>query len=173
MLDTTTITASITIRPATEADIVPINDIYNHFVLHSTCTYQEEPEPLDARRKWLHHHGEKHPVIVAVRDGQVVGWGSLSAYHPRSAYRKTVENSVYIHHGHHRKGIGSLLLKDLIERARALEHRVIIAAIDADQPASVALHAKFNFQKVGHFKQVGFKFGRWLDVVYMELLLNG
>jgi phosphinothricin acetyltransferase len=164
--------APLTIRPATEGDLVSINDIYNHFVLHSTCTYQEEPEPLEARRQWFHHHGETHPVIVAVRDSRVVGWGSLSAYHARSAYRNTVENSVYIDHQHHRQGIGSLLLKDLIERARGQGYRAIIAAIDGDQPASVALHAKFNFQNVGHFKQVGFKFGRWLDVIYMELLLG-
>lgn len=160
-----------TIRPAKESDLVAINDIYNQYVLHSTCTYQEEPEPLDGRREWLSHHHEKHPVIVAEVDGQVVGWGSLSAYHPRSAYRRTVENSVYVHHQHHRRGIGSLLLQELIIRARSLGHRAIIAGIDGEQDASVALHARFHFEKVGHFKQVGFKFGRWLDVIYMELVL--
>jgi L-amino acid N-acyltransferase len=162
----------ITIRPATKSDLKTINDIYNHYVFHSTCTYQEKPEPLKGRQRWLAHHGPKHPVTVAVENNQVVGWGSLSAYHARSAYRRTVENSVYVHHEYHRRGIGSILLDDLIARARKVGHRVIIAAIDADQPASVALHAKFSFEKVGHFKQVGFKFGRWLDVVYMELLLQ-
>lgn len=161
---------AITIRLATESDLVAINDIYNHYVLHSTCTYQEEPEPLAGRRQWFKHHGIQHPVIVAVAGGQVVGWGSLSAYHPRSAYRHTVENSVYVHHQHHRRGIGSRLLQELIVRARKLGHRAIIAGIDADQPGSVALHRKFQFEPVGHMKQVGFKFGRWLDVVYMELL---
>ena len=102
----------------------------------------------------------------------MAGWGSLSAYHARSAYRRTVENSVYVHHQHHRRGIGSLLLQELIVRARRLGHHAIIAGIDADQPASVALHAKFHFEKVGHLKQVGFKFGRWLDVIYMELMLD-
>jgi phosphinothricin acetyltransferase len=162
----------LTIRPAAESDLKAINDIYNHYVLHSTCTYQEEPEPLKGRQHWLAHHGPKHPATVAVENNEVVGWGSLSAYHARSAYRRTVENSVYVHHRHHRRGIGSLLLEDLIVRARRAGHRVIIAAIDADQPGSVGLHAKFKFKKVGHFKQVGHKFGRWLDVVYMELLLN-
>src|SRR5580704_17597243 len=159
------------IRPAAESDLPAINDIYNHYVLHSTCTYQEEPEPLDDRRHWFNHHGGNNPIIVAVADRQVVGWGSLSAYHPRSAYRYTVENSVYVHHQHLRHGIGSLLLRELIDRARALGHRAIIAGIDGEQTASVALHAKFHFQKVGHLKQVGLKFGRWLDVVYMELNL--
>lgn len=160
------------IRPAAEADLASINDIYNHYVLNSTCTYQEEPETIESRHRWFRHHGEKHPVIVAVADGQVIGWGSLSPYHARSAYGRTVENSVYVNHQHHRKGIGSLLLEELIARARTLEHRAIIAGIDADQEASVALHSKFQFEKVGQLKQVGFKFGLWLDVIYMELLLK-
>ncbi len=160
------------LRPAAKSDLVAINDIYNHYVLNSTCTYQEEPEPIIGRRRWFGHHGDKHPVIVAESGGQVVGWGSLSAYHPRSAYSRTVENSVYVHHQHHRRGIGSLLLEELIVRARKLGLRAIIAVIDGEQTASVALHARFHFEKVGHFKQVGFKFGRWLDVIYMELLLN-
>ena len=159
------------IRLATEADIVAINDIYNHYVLHSTCTYQDEPEPIEGRQSWFSHHGEKHPVTVAEANGQVAGWASLSPYHPRSAYRHTVENSVYVHHEHHRRGIGSALLRDLIDRSRAIGHRAIIAGIDGEQAASVALHTKFGFQKVGHLVQVGFKFGRWLDVIYMELLL--
>lgn len=162
----------LVIRPATEADLPAINDIYNHYVLHSTCTYQEETEPLEGRRRWFAHHGEAHPIIVAETEGGLIGWGSLSAYHARSAYRRTVENSVYVHQDFHRQGIGSILLKELITRARNLRHHVIIAAIDAEQPASVALHAKFGFQKVGHMKHLGFKFNRWLDVIYMELLLD-
>src|SRR5580704_16369105 len=131
------------IRPATESDLVVINDIYNHYVLHSTSTYQEELESLDGRRRWFSHHGDKHPVIVAAAEDQVIGWGSLSAYHARSAYRHTVENSVYVHHQHHRRGVGSLLLEELIIRARDQGHRAIIAGIDGEQIASVALHAKF------------------------------
>jgi phosphinothricin acetyltransferase len=163
---------SHSIRTANESDLVAINNIYNHYVLHSTCTYQEEPETLEDRRRWLNHHGGKHPVIVAEADRQVVGWGSLSAYHPRSAYRHTVENSIYVHHQHHRRGIGSLLLQELIVHARSLGHRAIIAGIDEEQTASVALHTKFDFERVGHLKQVGFKFDRWLDVIYMELSLE-
>jgi L-amino acid N-acyltransferase len=166
-------TSTATIRPATEKDLEAINDIYNHYVQHSTCTYQEEPETLDNRRRWFREHGETHPIIVTQIENQIVGWGSLSVYHRRCAYRNTVESSVYVHHQHHRRGIGSLLLQELIARAWQRKFRAIIAAIDADQSTSVALHAKFDFEKVGHFKQVGFKFGRWLDVVYMELILNG
>jgi L-amino acid N-acyltransferase len=163
---------SAIIRAATPADPGAINDIYNHYVLYSTCTYQEEPEPLESRRQGFGHHGERHPVIVAELEGQVAGWGSLSAYHPRPAYRYTVENSVYIHYQWHRRGLGSLQLQDLITRAQGLGHRAIIAGIDAGQPARVALHAKFGCGEAGHLKRVGFKFGRWLDVIYMELLLK-
>jgi len=160
---------SFSIRIAVESDLPAINDIYNHYVLCSTCTYQEDLESLEERQKWFNGHDEKHPVIVAEANSRVVGWGSLSPFHKRSAYRRTVENSVYVDHQHQRLGVGSLLLQELIARARALEHRVIIAGIDADQAASIQLHTKFQFKKVGHLEQVGFKFGRWLDVIYMEL----
>ena len=163
--------SAVTIRPATEKDLSAINDIYNHYVLHSTCTYQEETETIENRRLWFQQHGERHPIVIAHVAGEVVGWGSLSPYHRRSAYRCTVENSVYVHHEHHCRGIGSRLLQELISRAHAVGHHAIIAGIDAEQTASVALHAKFQFEHVGRLKQVGFKFGRWLDVVYMELLL--
>jgi phosphinothricin acetyltransferase len=162
----------VTLRPATVADLVAINDIYNHYVLNSTCTYQEEPETAKARQQWFEHHGGPHPIIVAEADGVVVGWGSLSPFHPRSAFRHTVENSIYVHHEHQGQGIGSLLLQDLISRASALGHRVVIGAIDGSQAASIRLHAKHGFQEVGRLRQVGLKFGRWLDLVYMELILE-
>ena len=168
----TDMSTAYNVRLAGEGDLVAINDIYNHYVLHSTCTYQEEPEGIERRREWFAHHGAEHPVIVAEADGQVVAWGSLSAFHTRSAYRRTVEDSIYVHHQHQRRGIGALLLADLIARARALGHRAIIGAIDGEQSGSVALHEKFGFEHVGRFKQVGFKHDRWLDVIYMELILG-
>jgi phosphinothricin acetyltransferase len=161
-----------TIRAATEQDLAAINDIYNYYVQHSTCTYQEQFETIEQRRAWFAKHGSNHPITVATLNGQIVGWGALSAYHLRSAYSRTVENSVYVHHEFHRRGIGSIILKDLIDRASAIGHHVIIAAIDFEQPASIALHRKFGFTEVGHFKEVGNKFQRWLDVVYMQLLLS-
>jgi phosphinothricin acetyltransferase len=160
---------TFSIRSATESDLFAINDIYNHYVLCSTCTYQEDLESLEDRKQWFDHHDERHPIIVAEANSKVVGWGSLSPFHKRSAYRRTVENSVYVDHHHHRLGVGSLLLQELITRARALEHRAIIAGIDGEQAASIRLHVKFQFKRVGHLEQVGFKFGRWLDVIYMEL----
>jgi L-amino acid N-acyltransferase YncA len=162
---------AIHIRLATAADLLAINEIYNHYVLHSTCTYQEEPSTPEERVAWFAAHGPRHPVTVAELSGAIVGWGSLSRFHLRSAYRFTVENSVYVRHDLHRKGIGGALLDDLIARAAPIGHRSIIALIDASQDGSVALHRKCGFETVGQLKQVGFKFGRWLDVTYMQRLM--
>ena len=160
------------IRLAKGEDLARINDIYNYFVRTSTCTYQEEPETMEARRAWFEQHGPVHPLTVAEIDGQVVGWGSLSEYRARSAYRFTVENSVYVDREWHRQGIGSVILRDLIARARLIGHRSIIAGIDSDQAGSAALHARHGFVKVAHLTNVGYKFDRWLDVVFMQLLLG-
>lgn len=163
--------SELSIDLAGSSDLASINDIYNYFVLHSTCTYQEEASTTAEREAWFTQHGPAHPITVAKRDGQVVGWASLSPFHARSAYRFSVENSVYVRHDLHNHGIGSALLRDSIERAKALGHRTIIAGIDADQAASIALHRKFGFAQVAHLKEVGFKFGRWLDVVYLQKML--
>ena len=160
------------IRPATPADLRAINDIYNHYVFHSTATYQEEPEPIEARRAWFARHGPGHPVTVAEAGGEILGWGSLSPFHARSAYRRTVENSVYVRHDRHGRGVGRAILADLIERAKAAGHHTILALIDAEQAASVALHRSAGFVSVAHLRQVGFKFGRWLDVLYMQFMLG-
>jgi L-amino acid N-acyltransferase len=161
----------IALRPAVESDLAAINDIYNYYVEHSTCTYQEQPETIGDRFEWFHNHGHAYPVTIAEHNGQVVGWSSISPYHSRSAYRHTIENSVYVRHGWHRRGIGSLLLEDVINKSRTLGYHAIIAAIDSDQTQSIALHAKYNFQHSGRLEQVGRKFGQWLDVIYMELFL--
>lgn len=161
----------LTIRLATQADLAAINAIYNHYVLHSTCTYQEEPSTDDERAAWFAAHGPKHPITVAERAGEVLGWGSLSKFHPRSAYGRTVENSVYVRHDLHRQGLGSALLADLIDRAPALGHHTLMALIDADQAGSVAIHRKHGFEPVAHLKEVGYKFGRWLDVVYLQRMV--
>jgi L-amino acid N-acyltransferase YncA len=159
------------IRLATSNDLGRINEIYNHYVLHSTCTYQEEPLTAEERTRWFQDHGPAHPVTVAEVDGKVAGWGSLSRFHPRSAYRFSTENSVYVDHAWHRKGIGGRLLADLIERGRAAGHHTIVAGIDGEQQASIAIHAKFGFEHVARLRQVGYKFNRWLDVIYMQVML--
>ena len=160
------------LRLATEADLPAINDIYNYYVVRSTCTYQTEHETLEDRRAWFRDHpADKYPVIVAERDGEVIGWGSLSKFRPRAAYAPTVEASIYIRHDCHRHGLGRMIMLDLIERARAIGFHSIIGGASADQTASVALQERLGFQRVGYLKEVGYKFGRWLDVVYMQLML--
>jgi phosphinothricin acetyltransferase len=160
-----------TIRLATRDDLATINDIYNHYVLHSTCTYQIDPEPLTGRVEWFEAHDHLHPITVAELDRQVVAWGSLSAFHRRVAYRHTVENSVYVRHDLHHRGLGQAILVDLITRAKALGHHSIIALISADQTPSIKLHEKHGFTTVAHLQEVGFKFDRWLDVVYLQRML--
>jgi len=111
-------------------------------------------------------------VFVAVDDsGRIAGWSALNRYHDRKGYQFTSENSVYVAPEKRGKGIGRLLMAPLIEAARQRGLHAILAGIDADNEASLRLHASFGFVKVAHFKQIGFKFGRWLDVVYMELMI--
>jgi phosphinothricin acetyltransferase len=162
--------SDIVIRPAALMDLDAVNAIYNYYVLNSTCTYQTASETVADRRQWFDRHGPAHPVVVAVKGEQVLGWGALSPFHPQAAYDHTVENSVYVRHDAQRRGIGTALLLHLIAQARRIGHRTIIAIIDADQTGSVALHARHGFVQVGRMRQVGCKFDRWLDVVYMQLL---
>lgn len=161
------------VRPATYDDLDGILAIYNDAVLTTTATYDYEPRPMEHRVAWFEEHQRQQlPVFAAVdADSQVIGWSSLSRYHDRRGYQFTVENSVYVDAKHRGRGVGTLLMPPLIESARALGLHAIIAAIDAENEASIRLHARFEFGEVGHFKQVGFKFNRWLDVVYMERLL--
>lgn len=163
--------SGLTIRIATGDDLRRINDIYNYYVIHSTCTYQTEPSTAEERAAWFAAHGTKHVVTVAEVDGEVVGWGSLSRFHPRAAYGRTVEDSVYIRHDQQGRGIGTAILADLIKRAKELEHHAIVALIDSGQEGSIALHRKLGFETRGHLREVGNKFDRWLDVVYMQRIL--
>jgi phosphinothricin acetyltransferase len=161
----------VRIRLAGEADLSAINAIYNHYVEHSTCTYQITPETAEARLAWFRAHDAQHPITVAERAGEIVGWGSLNVYHPREAYARTVENSIYVDAKAQRQGVGRALLSDLIGRARALAHHTILAGISAEQTGSIALHAALGFVEVGRFRELGWKHGQWLDVVYYQLLL--
>lgn len=160
-----------TLRLATPADLPAINDIYNHYVINSTCTYQTVPSTEQERAEWFAAHGPKHPVIVAVEDGVVIGWGSLSRFHPRQAYENSVEDSVYLHHECQGRGVGSIVLAELLRLANDLGYHTVLGGIDTGQPGSIALHAKFGFEKVSHLKEVGFKQGRWLDVIWMQKML--
>ena len=161
------------IRCATHADLPGILEIYNEAVLNTTATYDYEPRTLEHRSAWFEDHVKSnYPVFVAVNDsGSVVGWSALNRYHDQVGYRFTTENSVYVAANQRGRGIGKLLLAPLIDGARERGLHAILAAIDASNEVSIRLHASFGFERIAYFKQVGFKFGRWLDVVYMELLV--
>jgi phosphinothricin acetyltransferase len=162
----------VIIRPAEFADAAAISQIYNHYVLHSTATFEEQAESLDDRQNWLANRAEEHPVFVAECEGQIVGWASLSPFKTRSAYRFSAENSIYLHPEWRGQKLGTRLLETLITAARERGYHTLLAVIAAEQEASVALHAKLGFQPCGQFRQVGFKFGRLLDVVLMQILLK-
>jgi phosphinothricin acetyltransferase len=162
-----------TVRPAVRGDCAGILEIYNDAVLKTTATYDYEVSTLAQREAWFDDHAATdYPVFVAVDDaGRVVGWSALNRFRERVGYRFTTENSVYVAEAVRGRGIGRLLLPPLIEAAQARGLRAIIAGIDAENDVSIRLHAKFGFEKVAHLRQVGFKFGRWLDVIYLERLM--
>ena len=162
---------NITTRPASPSDLREINAIFNYYVAHSTCVWTTTPCSETERQAWYAEHGGNMPVIVAERDGKIVGWGALSSF--RTAYTQagTLEDSVYVHHYFHRQRIGSCLLTNLIESASRNGLHSILANISADQTPSIRLHEKFGFQKVAHLHQVGRKFNQWFDAVYLQLRL--
>lgn len=159
----------VTIRPSEPGDIPAIARIYAHHVLNGTASFEEkappEPEMAD-RRAGVVNAG--FPYIVAERDGVVLGYAYLSAYRPRSAYRFTVENSIYVAHDAVRQGIGRALLAELLGIAEAGPWQQMMAVISDPKSGSEALHAAFGFRKVGHMEKIGFKFGTWIDVVVMQ-----
>lgn len=162
------------IRPAQNSDIAQILAIYNHEVRHSACTAEFEPRSLDAQVRWYRQHVEEgFPVLVAeAPGGHIAGWASLSPYHSRIAYRHTAEDSVYIKEAHRGQGLGKRLLAELIVCAREMRLHAIIAAIERGNQASIRLHAGMGFVEAGCLREVMRKFDRWLDVVYMELILQ-
>ena len=163
---------STIVRSATEADVPAILDIYNEAVLHSTATFDIEPHTLEERLQWFRETKHPHCVIVAEAEGAVVGWGCLRSFRARVAYRFTTEDSLYIHKDYRGRGIGALLLAELIERAKKGGFHSVIAGMTQGNPASEALHKRFGFVDCGRNREVGYKFERWLDVIWMQLMLT-
>ena len=161
-----------TIREARLEDLEAIRVMYNHYVLNSDCTFRIEPQKHEETVRWFKARGPEHPVLVAEREGEVAGWSALSPYLFRCAYRRTVENSVYVRKDLHGQGLGVQLLTALVDRARVVGHHCIIALITSTQSPSLGLHGKLGYERAGYLREVGFKFDRWLDVVIMQRLLS-
>jgi phosphinothricin acetyltransferase len=162
----------VLIRTATIDDAEAIRTIYNREVETTTVTFDIMPRSLAEQRSWIADRSGAHTVLVAVLDDEVVGFGSLSPYRERAAYSTSVEDSVYVHRDHHGQGVGRLLLAELVERGTAHGFHAMFARIVAGHEASIGLHAALGFDVVGNEREVGRKFGTWLDVTVMELILG-
>ena len=158
------------LRPATPDDVLAMQEIYAHHVLHGLASFEEEPPPLaEMRRRYDEVCGRGLPWLAADFGGVVVGYGYCAPYRTRSAYRYSIEDSVYVRHGSEGRGVGSAILEELIRRVSELDYRQLIAVIgDSSHAPSINLHARFGFLRVGTLRSVGFKFGRWVDTVIMQ-----
>ncbi|HET9075820.1 MAG TPA: GNAT family N-acetyltransferase [Acidimicrobiales bacterium] len=163
----------VKIRLATLDDAEAIRDIYNREVLGSTVTFDLVARTLEDQLAWMDEHSGAHPAVVAVDEqGAVCGFGSLSPYRPRPAYRTTVEDSIYVHPAFQGRGVGKGLLTELVNLAGHHGFHAVIGRIVGGHEASIGLHRACGFEQIGVEREVGRKFGRWLDVVLMQRLLS-
>jgi L-amino acid N-acyltransferase len=159
----------IEVREAEPGDLEAILAIYNDAVLHTTATYDYEPRTIEAQWQWFEtKRAQNLPVLVGVEAGSVAGFASYGPFRSWAAYLYTVENSIYVAPEHRGRGVGAAILGPLVELARARGLHAMVAGIDAANQASLKLHAKFGFEPVAHFREVGWKFERWLDQVFLE-----
>jgi phosphinothricin acetyltransferase len=160
----------VNLRPATSVDVPAIHAIYAHHVLHGLASFEEVPPALEEMgRRHAEVIGMGLPYLVAEEAGVLLGYGYCSLYRTRSAYRHTLEDSIYIRQGMQGKGTGKALLGELIRTCEALNYRQMVAVIgDSANAASIGLHASLGFLRVGILRSTGFKFGRWVDSMLMQ-----
>ncbi len=159
------------IRAATGSDASQIMAIYNEAVTSSLVTFDIAPRKIDEQQEWIQDHGGSYPALVAVEGSRTIGFGALSPYRDRAGYRTTVEDSVYIATENRRRGAGRGLLEALVAHATASGFHAVIARMHSLNEASIGLHRSVGFFDVGTEREVGRKFGKWLDAVVMELIL--
>jgi phosphinothricin acetyltransferase len=157
------------VRPATAADLERINEIYNHYVVHSHATFEIEPVTMAARREWATHYAAtgRHRLLV-VADDRVLGYATSSPYHLRAAYETSVEVSVYVDPDATGRGLGGLLYGALLPALEGEDLHRAYGGVSLPNPASVALHERFGFREAGRYSEQGRKFGRYWDVVWLE-----
>jgi phosphinothricin acetyltransferase len=160
-----------TVREATEVDVPAILEIYNDAILNTIATFDTEPQTLDEKIEWFRETTHPYVVLVADRGGEVVGWASLRRFRQKAAYRYTAENSVYVRKDCFGDGVGTALMRRLVDLGAANGFHTIIAGIAGENPASVRLHERMGFEVVGTEREVGYKFERWVDVTWMQKIL--
>lgn len=165
---------SIKIRDATSADATAIMEIYNHAVEHTTAIWNKKTVDMWNRMEWVETRQKMaYPVLVALDDKQkVIAYASFGDWRAFDGYRCTVEHSVYVHPAAQRGGVGKLLMQELLLRAKNMGKHVMVAAIEASNISSIALHCQLGFVQTGHMKEVGTKFGCWLDLIFMQKILE-
>ena len=160
------------VRTAREQDLPQLLAIYNDIILNTTAVYDYEPHTIEMRKQWWEtKQMQGYPVFVAEDQGVILGFSSFGPFRAWAAYKYCVENSVYVAATARGRGIGKILLAPVINASRELGMHTIIAGIDATNEASLQLHRGFGFEEVAHFKQVGWKFDRWLDLKFLQLML--
>ena len=160
------------IRAVNIEDAQKIAEIYNYYVLNSCVTFEELALSTEEMRGRIEATHLKFPWLVFEKDNKILGYAYASSWKPRSAYKHTVESTVYLNKDATKNGIGSLLYAALIEQLTDLGFHAVIGGISLPNDASIALHEKFGFEKIAQFKEVGYKFNKWIDVGYWELLIN-
>jgi len=161
------------IRPATSTDAAAVASIYNHFVANTVITFEEEAVPTQAMAQRIADiQAQDLPWLVAERDGELMGYSYANRWKARSAYRHSVETTIYLKPGCEGRGVGRAMYAALIEILKTQRVHAVIGGAALPNPASVALHEKLGFAHVGTFREVGFKHGRWVDVAYWQLVLS-
>ena len=161
------------VRDAIEQDVSALLALYNEVIATSTAIYMDEPTTLEERLAWWRGRvAAGYPVLVSEDESGITGFASFGDFRPRPGYRFTVEHSVYVRADQRGRGIGNALMTPLIERAVSMRKHVLVAGVDAENEGSLRFHERLGFERVAHFKEVGFKFGRWLDLVFLERRLT-
>jgi L-amino acid N-acyltransferase YncA len=167
-------TPSTTIRSAAEDDLGDILRVYNQAIEKTTAVFEYRPHTLEMRREWFKaKQAASLPVLVAVESGAVLGFASYGPFRAWPAYKYSVELSVYVDESARGRGIGSDLVRGVLAAARERELHVVMAGITADNAVSLRLHEKLGFVEVAHIREVGYKFGRWLDLKLLQIVLDG